>query len=43
MLAETLPKVVKRNKDDSQGEIIFQKKDQIREEVRHIRYILFLW
>ena len=32
-----LAKVVKRNKDDSQSEILVQKKDQIREEVRHFR------
>ena len=36
--AEVLVKVVTSNKDDSQGEILSQKKkDQIREEVRHIR------
>ena len=29
--------VVERNEDVSQGEVLHQKKHQIREEVRHIR------
>ena len=37
MPAESLVKVVRRIQDDSQGEILHKKKDQIREAVRHIR------
>ena len=37
MPAESWANVVKRNKDDSHGEIPYQKKDQIDEEVRKIR------
>ena len=37
MPAKSLMKMVKRNKDDSQGEILCQKEDLVREEVRHIR------
>ena len=37
MPTESLVKKVKRNEDDSRGEINHQKEDQIREEVRHIR------
>ena len=36
-MPQRLVNVVKRNDDDSRGEINHQKKDQIREEVRHIR------
>ena len=35
--AESLMKMVKRNEDDSQSEILCQKEDLVREEVRHIR------
>ena len=37
MPPESLVKVVKTNKDFSPGEMFYQKKDQIREDVRHIR------
>ena len=37
MSTESLVKVVKRNKDDSHGEILEQKNDQIGEEVRYRR------
>ena len=36
-MPQSLVNVVKRNEDDSRGEINHQKKDQIREEVHHIR------
>ena len=35
--SQSLVNVVKRNEDDSQGDVLFQKKDQTPEEVRHIR------
>ena len=37
MPADSLVKVVKRNKNDSEGDILDQKKDQIPGTVRHIR------